>query len=79
MPERDRLATFTVEGNDLAPSLLDGDVLHFDPARPLDLSWRHDKLRVVLLTRDGLRACVLDGALQQNVLAAWPVQWVVAR
>jgi hypothetical protein len=81
MPERDRLATFTVEGNDLAPSLLDGDVLHFDPARPLDLLSRDNTfLRVVVMTGDGtLQACVLDGALPQNVLAAWPVQWIVVR
>ena len=81
MPERDRLATFTVEGDDLAPSLLDGDVLHYDPARPLDLLSRDNtSRRVVVLTGDGaLQACVLDGPPRGDVLAAWPVQWVVAR
>ena len=52
---------------------------HRAATAPLDLSCRHDKLRVVMLTGDGLQACVLDGPLPQNVLAAWPVQWVVAR
>lgn len=81
MPARDRWATFTVESADLMPAFAPGDVLHFDPAKPLDLLWRHNtSLRVVMLTGAGtLRAGVLDGALPQNVLAAWPVQWVVAR
>ena len=53
---------------------------HYDPTRPLDLSWRHDTLRVVVLTDDGaLHACVLDGPLPQDVLAMWPVVWIVAR
>ena len=79
MPARDRWATFTVKDADLMPSLMPGDVLHYDPTRPLDLSWRHDKLRVVLLTGEGLQACVLDGPLPQDVLAMWPVVWIVAR
>ena len=51
----------------------------FRSDRPLDLSWRHDALRVVMLTGDGLQACVLDGPLPQDVLAMWPVVWIVAR
>jgi hypothetical protein len=79
MSARHCWASFTVDGADLMPAFAPGDVLHFDPARPLNLSSRHDTLRVVLLTGDGLRACVLDGPLPQDVLAVWPVQWVVAR
>jgi hypothetical protein len=79
MPACHRWASFTVKSADLMPAFLPGDVLLFDPARPLDLLWRHNTLRVVMLTRDGLRACVLDGPLPDDVLAAWPVQWIVAR
>ena len=79
MPARDRLATFTVKDADLMPAFAPGDVLLFDPTRPLDLSCPHDKLRVVRLTGDGLQACVLDGPLPQDVLAMWPVAWIVAR
>jgi hypothetical protein len=79
MPARDRLATFTVKDADLMPAFMAGDVLLFDPTRPLNLLCRHNKLRVVLLSGDGLQACVLDGPLPQDVLAMWPVVWIVAR
>ena len=79
MPSCHRLATFIVKDADLTPAFMPGDVLHYDPTRPLDLLTRVNRLRVVLLTGDGLQACVLDGPLPRDVLAMWPVQWVVAR
>ena len=79
MPTRHRLATFIVKDADLMPAFVPGDVLHYDPTRPLSLLSRDNSLRVVLLTGDGLQACVLDGPLPQDVVAAWAVLWIVAR
>jgi hypothetical protein len=92
MPARRRWAIFTVKDADLVPALMPGDVLHFDPAAPLDLSvasddprppCRRDRLRVVVLAGDHtLHAALLDGGtlhpVMTDVEAVWPVRCVEA-
>ena len=80
MPTRHRLATFVVESAELAPAFMPGDVLHYDPTRPLNVLTRvNTSHRVVVLTGDGtLHPAFLDD-LAPDVLAAWEVVWIVAR